>query len=879
MDRPRILYIQHELYTWGRAKMWSHNLHLGMEAGFEGNDIDFVTLATTWLPRAKEILAGEKFDQVWINDIIHAFEPGGCGGYQASESDLAWIAGLAPVRLGIITETVQYSKEENAANPSLENMKRVLGMTIQYMTHIAAIDEQDLVLIKSLRDIPAIMLVPSMPERFINRDITLPPIVPATFIGTPYGERARWLDLPDMKQVLTHQISPDNQTDIPRLFDELHGETYRRCLNANIPIREFYNQYICALRALRSQAFSMYLEGMRLGSSVVHLPAYCKVYNCRVYEGMACGRPVITSKGPGRPMLDALFTDGEDILLYPPDDPDTLMKHIVHVIDDPDFGRNVAMAARDKLLKFHTTEKRAMQFLEWIENGTAPVYEEESSAVAIEIAPKTPLSVASKKEVDGMQPVSNYQQNADSGLSLPGGKGKLRVLFISPPYARFMGLENFRFPITFGSMATILSMNGHNVAIYDADFDRGLMGKHGNYEYTFTHQHMIAEALENDDHFVWQEIMEQVEKFKPDVVGISTMTNKYPMAVKIAEITKSINPGIQIVIGGHHASIFGEKLLEDKNIDFAVYGEGEITFLELINRFCDPEPDFSNIDGLIYKNNGQIFRTRKRDLIKNLDILSIADRDLMLNENYISENNLMISRGCPFDCNYCGAKIIWQRRVRKKSIPEVIKEIEYLFARSNSKSISFWDDSFTHDRKYIFELLGELKKFEGLSFSCITRLDLIDREMLLELKKTGCTTLLFGVESGNDEILKLINKKATLDSIRKNVAVVNSVGIPWIGFFIMGYPGETKENILETLNFMRELNPNYAEINIYNPLPGTQTWNELEKKGLVSSDMDFSKISQASSENFFVKDMTKEEFRSLALYMAREFDKHNKGSA
>jgi len=148
---------------------------------------------------------------------------------------------------------------------------------------------------------------------------------------------------------------------------------------------------------------------------------------------------------------------------------------------------------------------------------------------------------------------------------------------------------------------------------------------------------------------------------------------------------------------------------------------------------------------------------------------------------------------------------------------------------------------------------------------------------LSQLREAGCVNLLFGIESGNDEILKLINKKTTCDSIRRKVEVVNSVGIPWIGFFIMGYPGETKENILQTLSFMRELNPNYAEINIFNPLPGTQTWNELEKKNLVNSDMDFSKHSQASAENFFVKDIAKEEFKDLALFMAKEFDNHNRG--
>ena len=431
-----------------------------------------------------------------------------------------------------------------------------------------------------------------------------------------------------------------------------------------------------------------------------------------------------------------------------------------------------------------------------------------------------------------------------------------------------MGLENCRFPLTFGSMATILSINRHEVAIYDADFDSTLIGRHGNYEYTFSNQHRISEALNGKGEFVWKEIEEKIRSFRPDIVGITTMTTKFPMASRIAKITKSVGPEIRVVIGGHHSSIFGAKLLNDKNIDFAVIGEGEMTFLELVNRLCEPNPDFFN---------GQIITTKPRKLVKDLDILPIADRDLMLNKNYVSENNLIISRGCPFNCNYCGAKVIWKRKVRRRSVQNVIKEIDYLFEKSSSRHINFWDDSFTHNRKYTFELMSQLKKYKGLSFSCITRLDLIDREMLTSLKAAGCINLLFGVESGNDNILELINKKTTCDLIRKKVDIVDSVGIPWIGFFIMGYPGETKENILETLSFMRELNPNYAEINIFNPLPGTQTWNELETKNMVSSDMDFSKYSQASLENFFVNDMTKQEFSEFALFMAREFDNHNRG--
>ena len=141
----------------------------------------------------------------------------------------------------------------------------------------------------------------------------------------------------------------------------------------------------------------------------------------------------------------------------------------------------------------------------------------------------------------------------------PIERSKLRILLISPPYARLLGLGNCRFPLSFGSMGTILSMNGHAVAIYDADFDKDLIGKSDTYEQSFTSQSRINEALQNREHYVWKEIEQKVREFQPQVVGITTMTNKFPMAIRVAEIAKSLDTGIQVVIGGHHSSIFGQK--------------------------------------------------------------------------------------------------------------------------------------------------------------------------------------------------------------------------------------------------------------------------------------------------------------------------------
>jgi len=498
------------------------------------------------------------------------------------------------------------------------------------------------------------------------------------------------------------------------------------------------------------------------------------------------------------------------------------------------------------------------------------------------------LALASHKEILFREILSLFKrvglsinfdtpQNTDQAeqRKTPFENKKLRILFISPPYARIMGLGNCRFPLSFGNMATILAQNGHEVGIYDSDFDRGLIGRSGNYEYTFTHQDLIANAIADDSHPVWQEVAAQVRDFRPDMVGITAMTTKYPTASRIAGIVKAVNPDIRIVIGGHHPSIFGSQLLHDKNIDFAVVGEGEMTMLELVNRLTDARPDYSAVKGLVYRDGGKTFTTEPRRLIRDLEALPVAERGLMINAGYVSENNIMTSRGCPFNCHYCGAQIIWQHKVRRRSVDHVMKEIDYLLGRTKSRNISFWDDSFTMGKKYTLELADALRQRPGITFSCITRLDLIDDAILSGLKQAGCNTILFGIESGSDKMLSLMNKKMSRDFIRKQIDLVRKHHLNWIGFFIMGYPGETRDEIFETLQFMKELDPPYAEINIFNPLPGTRIWDDLEAAHEVSRTMDFSKFSQSSLNNYFLKDIPQEEFQDIALKIIREFDRHN----
>ena len=244
---------------------------------------------------------------------------------------------------------------------------------------------------------------------------------------------------------------------------------------------------------------------------MINFPSFGKIYTGRVYEGMAAGRPVITVKLDDRPLLETFFEDGKDILLYPKDNPSRLAEQIKRILREPEFGQRLAMKARDKLLRFHTTEKRVCQILDWVATGQEPCYtgieDSDGQTVAKTMESSDPClhSAVPRGGTSGQKQTPG--KAAEKGPNAPASRSKkLRILLISPPYARFLDLGNARFPLSFGALGTILAINGHTVAIYDADFDKDLIGKTSTYEYTFSNQHRVQAALRDNDHFVWKEI-------------------------------------------------------------------------------------------------------------------------------------------------------------------------------------------------------------------------------------------------------------------------------------------------------------------------------------------------------------------------------------
>lgn len=363
-NKLRILLLLLEFPTWYRASHLSYGAQLGLAAGLRANGVKHLTITTPWFLRAQEICAGKKFDQVWI-EIVHN---------DVDEAFLQWVATLAPVRIGLIGESLEYHPEEYATCSELEGRKEKVERRLKYVTHVLACDEKDVDDLNARKLVPALWWPQAVPARCIcEREETVQRKC-GVFSGSFYGERANWLEYPELKGLLVHQPSPEHATVYPVLFGKLHGAV-RRFMRSGFPINNgILSLYLNCLLYIRRQCFALWLEGMRMGCAVVNLPHFVKAYPGRVVEAVAAGRPVISWEIPDRPQNRALFEDDKEILVYPGNDPMQLAAQIEHIVSDPDLAKRITTNARRKLRRFHTIERRIRQILDWVATGDTPIY-------------------------------------------------------------------------------------------------------------------------------------------------------------------------------------------------------------------------------------------------------------------------------------------------------------------------------------------------------------------------------------------------------------------------------------------------------------------------------------------------------------------------
>lgn len=338
--------------------------------------------------------------------------------------------------------------------------------------------------------------------------------------------------------------------------------------------------------------------------------------------------------------------------------------------------------------------------------------------------------------------------------------------------------------------------------------------------------------------------------FYPDMVGISAVTQNFDYVNLISEVFKK--EGIPVFVGGIHISLLPESL--PLTCDLGVIGEGEQTVLELIKSFMQNsfnDDILKEIKGIIFRDKGgRLIKTAERKHIERIDELPFPDRD-NLNIRKNGFLHIFSSRGCNYRCAFCSNSRFW-KKARLFSAEYVLKELREVMTKYSPRAITFYDDDLLIDKKRLNNLASLVDK-EGINkkteFNLMTRADAIDEETVSFLKRMNTTVVSLGLESGCQKTLDFL--KCGTSSVKNNakaIELLNRAGIFTYGFFIIGAPNETEEDILETLNFIRKSRLTGFSIYTLVPYPGTPIWNYAKEKHLVSDSMPWRKLALNISE-------------------------------
>jgi len=346
------------------------------------------------------------------------------------------------------------------------------------------------------------------------------------------------------------------------------------------------------------------------------------------------------------------------------------------------------------------------------------------------------------------------------------------------------------------------------------------------------------------------QLAERLIEKKYDIIGIPVFTITAYAAFQTAALCKKILPHVLIVFGNVHATAFPERTLREcPEADIIVLGEGEYTLEEIVRNHVqgDHIEGIESIKGIAYRQGEAVRINERRPLIPDLDALpSIfdyveVDQYVPFPHYYrvLPAVSSMTQRGCPFSCSFCAAAVVHGNKTRFRSVSSVVKELKSLKAKFGIRSVYFQDSTMTVSKEYILALCREIRRAElHIEWSCFSRVDCVDTEILKAMRAAGCWQICYGVESGNAASLEVIGKGGaiTLALIEKTISETKKAGINVLASFILGLPGEDEAMVMKTIKFALKLAPQTALFFLPMPFPGTKLYESCARSGGIRSD-------------------------------------------
>lgn len=375
-------------------------------------------------------------------------------------------------------------------------------------------------------------------------------------------------------------------------------------------------------------------------------------------------------------------------------------------------------------------------------------------------------------------------------------------------------------------------------------------------------------------------VLDKVRKFAPDLIGLSFLTTEFEKACILSHKLKAALPGVILCCGGVHTTVDTETVLRKFNVDFCVVGEGEETFLEACKRI-DKGQSYEDVKGIWLLKDNRLIKNPHRELIEDLDSIPFPARDLVdfpniyltfpgvIRGKYIRSTNIMAGRGCYFNCSFCSIQKIFGNKYRLRNPPNVLQEVMHLQKNYGLKGIKFQDSSFASNRKWVISFCKEIIQ-RGIKFvwSCDTRVDIVDMEILRIMKKAGCIQVEYGIESGSPEILKILNKKIFPQNAISAVRMAQDVGIRVGASFMIGNPNEKLSDFEMTFDLAKKLKADYTICFFTMPYPGTRLWEIAKERNLIPDNINYGSHWNLRAAEFplLAENISKDE---LQLYRAK----------